>query len=134
MRPPEAHMGTYLVSAEASFSAAHTLAGVERCDRMHGHDWRIRLTVEVPEDKVGATGMAVDFRTVEALAAEAVADFDHRLLNELEAFKGVSPTAERVALEVSRRVRDRLEAALPEARLYEVEVWETPTYRVVYRP
>lgn len=127
-------MGKYLVSAEVSFSAAHTLAGVERCDRMHGHDWRVRLTVEVPEERIGSGGMAVDFRTIESLAAEGVADFDHRLLNELEAFRGTSPTAERVALEVSRRVRDRLKALVPEARLYEVEVWETPTYRVVYRP
>ncbi len=127
-------MGKYLVSAEASFSAAHTLTGVERCDRMHGHDWRVRLTVEVPEDNLGAGGMAIDFRTIEALAEEAVADFDHRLLNELDAFKDRSPTAERVALEVARRVRDRLKAVVPQVRLYEVEVWETPTYRVVYRP
>ncbi len=127
-------MGKYLVSAEASFSAAHTLAGVEKCDRMHGHDFRVRLTIEVPEERIRSSGMAVDFRTIESLAAEAVVDFDHRLLNELEAFRDTSPTAERVALEVSRRVRDRLRALVPEARLYEVEVWETPTYRVVYRP
>jgi 6-pyruvoyltetrahydropterin/6-carboxytetrahydropterin synthase len=127
-------MGKYLVSAEASFSAAHTLAGVDRCDRMHGHDWRVRLTVEIPEEEIGASGMELDFRTIEALASEAVADFDHRLLNELEAFKEVSPTAERVALEVSRRVGDRLKTLAPAARLHEVEVWETPTYRVVYRP
>jgi 6-pyruvoyltetrahydropterin/6-carboxytetrahydropterin synthase len=101
---------------------------------MHGHDWRVRLTVEVAEQEVGASGMAVDFRTIEAMAAEVVADFDHRLLNELEAFQGASPTAERVALEVSRRIQDRLKLSVPHARLYEVEVWETPTYRVVYRP
>lgn len=127
-------MGRYLVSAEASFSAAHTLPGVERCDRLHGHDWRVRLSVEVAEERLGASGMVADFREIERLAAEVVSDFDHSLLNDLEEFKQLPPTAERVAFEVYRRAQSRLGQLLPGARLAEVEVWETPTYRVVYRP
>ncbi len=124
----------YLLSAETSFSAAHRLPGVDTCDRIHGHDWRVRLTVRVDAAAVGASGMAVDFREVERAARAAVEDFEHRDLNQLEPFKHTAPTAEQVARIVYERAHGQLSAAVPTARLEEVEVWETPAYRVVYRP
>lgn len=124
----------FLLSAETSFSAAHRLPGVDTCDRIHGHDWRVRLTVRVDAAALGAGGMAVDFREVERTARAAVEDFEHRDLNQLAAFSGTAPTAEQVARIVCQRAHDRLTHAVPAARVEEVEVWETPTYRVVYRP
>lgn len=126
--------GHYLLSAEASFSAAHTLPGVDTCDRMHGHDWRVRVTVRVEENGLDAGGMALDFRVIEEVTRDVVADFDHRLLNELDAFAGRAPTAERLARVISDRARQRLAGRAPRAAVAEVEVWETPQYRVVYRP
>lgn len=127
-------MPHFLLSAETSFSAAHRLPGVDMCDRIHGHDWRVRLTVRVDAAAVGASGMAVDFREVERTARAAVEDFEHRDLNQLEAFSGTAPTAEQVARLVGERAHARLARAAPAARVEEVEVWETPAYRVVYRP
>ena len=124
----------FLLSAETSFSAAHRLPGIDMCDRIHGHDYRVRLTVRVDAAAVGASGMAVDFREVERTARAAVEDFEHRDLNQLDAFSGTAPTAEQVARIVSERAHARLERSAPTARVEEVEVWETPAYRVVYRP
>ncbi len=127
-------MPRYLVSAETTFSAAHTLPGVELCERLHGHNWRVRLTVAVEESALDRGGMGLDFRVVETLARETVADFDHRYLNDLEPFRHRPPTAERIAKVVSDRAAQRLARDGAAALVEEVEVWETPAYRVVYRP
>jgi 6-pyruvoyltetrahydropterin/6-carboxytetrahydropterin synthase len=127
-------MAHYLLSAETSFSAAHHLPGIETCDRIHGHDWRVRLTVRVDATALGAGGMALDFREIERVTRRAVDDFEHRDLNQLPAFAGTAPTAEQVARVVYERARTSLESSVSGARVEEVEVWETPTYRVLYRP
>ena len=44
------------------------------------------------------------------------------------------PTAERVARLICVRASERLARVSAEASVAEVEVWETPTYRVIYRP
>ena len=124
----------YLLSAEAAFAAAHTLPGVEKCERMHGHNWSVRLTVRVDESALDSGGMAVDFRVVEDALRDAVADFDHAYLNELEPFLQVPPTAERIARVVCDRAAATLGAGAAVATIEAVEVWETPQYRVEYRP
>jgi 6-pyruvoyltetrahydropterin/6-carboxytetrahydropterin synthase len=124
----------YLLSAEAQFSAAHTLPGIKMCDRFHGHNWRIRLTVRVPESRLDALGMGVDFREIERITREAVADFEHRYLNDLPEFGDRPPTAERVAKIVCCRATERLAIVAPAAAVAAVDVWETPGYRVEYRP
>ena len=127
-------MAHYLLSAEASFAAAHTLPGVNKCDRLHGHNWRVRLTVRVEDDRLGAEGMGVDFRVIEEALRDTVAGFEHQYLNDLEPFKDHVPSAERVARVVCRAAGDRLGTDAPNAAVHEVEVWELPQYRVVYRP
>jgi 6-pyruvoyltetrahydropterin/6-carboxytetrahydropterin synthase len=127
-------VGYYLLSAEATFSAAHTLAGVDLCERMHGHNWRVRVTVRVPESALDRAGMGLDFRVLAALAGESVGDFEHRYLNDLPDFQQQPPSAERIASVLARRAAARLRALAPAATLEEVEVWETPHYRVVFRP
>ena len=127
-------MSHFLLSAETSFSAAHTLAGVDQCARMHGHNWRVRVTVRVGADGLDAHGMGVDFRDLERLTREAVADFEHRYLNELPAFAQRSPSAETIARVVSERVTDRLAGHPSGVAVTQVELWEMPQYKVVYRP
>ena len=124
----------YLLSAEAGFSAAHTLPGIDMCQRLHGHNWRVRLTVRVPESRLDGLGMGVDFREIERVTRETVADFEHRYLNDLPEFVDRPPTAERVAKVVYTRAAERLATVAPAAEIADVEVWETPEYRVVYRP
>lgn len=127
-------MAHYLLSAETQFSAAHTLPGVDMCDRMHGHNWRVRLTVRVEESALDSIGMGVDFRAIEQLLASVVADFEHQYLNGLEPFHAHAPTAEFMAKLIATRAQSRLEDDAPAAAVEELELWEMPQYRVVYRP
>jgi 6-pyruvoyltetrahydropterin/6-carboxytetrahydropterin synthase len=127
-------MAHFLLSAEATFSAAHTLAGVPTCDRLHGHNWRVRVTVRLEGDALDRHGMGVDFRVIERATKEAVAEFDHAFLNELAPFRERPPTAERVAVVVEEAVRTRLSREAPAARVAAVDVWELPQYRVSYHP
>lgn len=90
--------------------------------------------MRVAHADLDAKGMAVDFRVIERAAREAVSDFDHAYLNELEPFRQRPPTAERVAEVICTRVINGLSEAAPRATMEEVEVWELPQYRVSYRP
>jgi 6-pyruvoyltetrahydropterin/6-carboxytetrahydropterin synthase len=127
-------MAHYLLSAEATFAAAHTLPGVKQCERLHGHNWRVRLTVRVEEDGIGPHGMGVDFRVIEDAVKDTVAPFEHQYLNDLRPFAEHPPTAERLARLVCEGARARLDGAAATVSVHEVEVWELPQYRVVYRP
>lgn len=127
-------MPHYLLSAEARFSAAHTLPGVAACDRMHGHNWRVRITIRLDAGALDRRRMGLDFRDLQAVTGQCVEDFEHRYLNDLEPFREEPPTAEMLARVVAERATTRLERLAPAARVEEVEVWEVPEYRVVYHP
>lgn len=127
-------MGYYLLSTETTFSAAHTLPDAGACAQLHGHNWRVRFTVQVEESKINALGMGIDFRVLDEILRGSVADFDHAFLNHLEPFKERSPTAELIAREVYQRSCALLEETHPAATVAEVEVWEMAGYRAVYRP
>jgi len=126
--------GTFHLSAEAAFAAAHTLPGVDMCSRMHGHNWRVRVTVRVAAEHVDALGMGVDFRDLERHTREAVAEFEHQYLNDLPAFAHHPPTAETIARIVAERLTARLAGHSSQAAVAEVELWEMPQFKVSYRP
>jgi len=126
--------GTYLLSAEATFAAAHTLPGVDMCARMHGHNWRVRVTVRVAAARLDATGMGLDFRDLERFAREATSEFEHRYLNDLPAFQDRPPTAETLARVVAERIAAAVTGHASGAEVAEVELWETPLFKVSYRP
>jgi len=127
-------MPCFLLSAETAFAAAHTLPGVPMCERLHGHNWRVRLTVSMDESELDQRGMGLDFRAIEEALQSAVADFDHRYLNDLEPFRERAPTAERLVQVIHTRAASRVATHSPTAKVVEVELWEMPQYRVSYRP
>lgn len=107
------------VSREFRFEAAHRLENYGgKCEALHGHTWRIRVTVEGP---VGDDGLAFDFVRLEQEVRERVLSVvDHVYLNDHIR----PPSAENVAL----WAWDRL-SHLP---LVEIRVWETPECAVTY--
>jgi 6-pyruvoyltetrahydropterin/6-carboxytetrahydropterin synthase len=109
-----------LVSREFTFAGAHRLPGYEgSCERLHGHTWRLRVTVRAP---VGADGLAFDFKRLgQAVRDRVIGVLDHADLNEVMP----QPSAERIAQWVWNRL-----AGLP---LWEVRVWESDQTFVTYR-
>lgn len=121
----------YEVSVEDAFSAAHALRGYAGdCERLHGHNWRVELTVEARA--LDAVGMAADFRELKAALGEAVRPLDHRNLNEdVAAFREANATTERLARLVAEQVAPKLPAGVRVAR---VRVWESAGASAAFFP
>ena len=101
------------VSRTFTFEAAHQLPWHRgRCRNLHGHSYRLVVTVDGP---VGEDGMVLDFDDLAATVdREVVQRYDHSYLNDLLE----NPTAELLAQEIWKT----LEAALPVSR---ITLWET---------
>lgn len=110
------------VSVEFGFSASHRVSAEGApCRGLHGHDYRVRLTLDRPLDPT--TGLAADHAQIRSLFLTKVfARIDHRNLNDfLE-----NPTAERVAIWLFDLLREDLPA------LSEIRVAETADREVTY--
>lgn len=102
-----------------TFEAAHRLPNVpktHRCFRMHGHSYRIELTLEGPVDPT--SGFVVDFFDVEAAFGPLLERLDHHCLNDIDGLE--NPTAEHIAIWIWQRVKPLL------PQVCSVRVFETP--------
>ncbi|MGQ9811564.1 MAG: 6-carboxytetrahydropterin synthase QueD [bacterium] len=116
------------ISTEATFSAAHFIAGYAGdCSRLHGHNWVVRVFVR--SEKRSESGITCDFRGLRHLLEDVVSPLDHSVLNEVEGFGNLNPTAETLAEWIYERLKSRLE---PDIRLARVEVWESPKNFAAY--
>jgi 6-pyruvoyltetrahydropterin/6-carboxytetrahydropterin synthase len=111
------------LTIEVPFCAALRLPNLEGpCQRLHGHDYRLAVTVRGKPD--AHTGAIVDFlalrRTVEE---QVVSKLDHRLMNEVIE----NPTAEHMVLWIWQKLKDSVPS------LSSVQLWESPEYSVTYR-
>jgi 6-pyruvoyltetrahydropterin/6-carboxytetrahydropterin synthase len=97
-----------------TFEAAHQLPWHQgRCHDLHGHSYRLEVTVEGP---LTENGVVVDFADLKAVVGREVIDrYDHKYLNDLID----NPTAELVAHEIWKS----LEAA--GLGITRVRLWET---------
>ncbi|MBW3614980.1 MAG: 6-carboxytetrahydropterin synthase QueD [Actinobacteria bacterium] len=111
------------VTRTFSFEAAHQLPWHEgKCRRLHGHTYRLEVTVEGP---VGDNGIVVDFAEVKAVVEREVVDrYDHQFLNDFMD----NPTAELLAAEIWKAV----EAA--KLGVSRIRLWETPDSFVELTP
>ena len=119
----------YTVRVEEDFSAAHFLTRYHgKCERLHGHNYKVRVTASGTELDEG--GMLMDFSTLRSFLHEIVDQLDHTSLNDHPAFSDGAPSAERIA----RFVYDRMHADLPKVRITLVEVFETERSLATYSP
>ena len=117
------------ISVEKTIAAAHRLFDYQGpCEALHGHNYRVQVFYGGME--LDSYGMLVDFTDVKR-AFHAVLDIvDHTYLNELPAFRDLSPSAENIAAYIFHELK---RTDFPRAKLLRVEVWETPTQRAIYR-
>jgi 6-pyruvoyltetrahydropterin/6-carboxytetrahydropterin synthase len=114
------------IRKQFAFEAAHVLpyhAG--KCSRLHGHSYRLDVTVAGPLQADGpATGMVVDFDELARIVRATVVDkLDHTHLNDAID----NPTSENIIVWIWRR----LEPQLP--GLAELTLWETATACAILR-
>jgi 6-pyruvoyltetrahydropterin/6-carboxytetrahydropterin synthase len=123
--------GTYALTVRTTFAAAHRLREYEgNCERLHGHNWRVEVTVEsrVLDDR----GIALDFRAIKAQLAEMLSRFDHKYLNDVAPFDVLNPSSENLARHMFEEMEKLI---LPPAVVARVAVWESEDARAeYYRP
>jgi len=121
--------GFFEIRVEKQFSAAHLLRGYQGdCALMHGHNWIVAAYVKCKA--LDEIGIGIDFRQVKEALKEVIAGLDHRILNEVPAFKEVNPTSENLARFVYKELSTRLNAGT--ARVSKVWVFETPGAGAAY--
>ncbi len=106
------------ISRSFSFEAAHRLPNVpadHKCARLHGHSFRVTLTVTGPVDE--QLGWVCDFAEIDAAWKPLHAILDHNYLNEVEGLE--NPTSEILARYIADRVN------IDGATLVSVRVHET---------
>ena len=116
------------IRVEKTIAAAHRLFGYDGpCETLHGHNYRVEVAYGGTE--LDQFGMLVDFTDVKKAFHAVLDTVDHTYLNELPAFRDVSPSAENIAAYVYHALR---RTEFPRAKLLRVSVWETPTQVAVY--
>lgn len=111
---------------EYRFEAAHFLPRVppgHKCARVHGHSYRIELSVTGPVDP--ETGWLIDFSVIDDAWAELHDRLDHRNLNDVPGLE--NSTCENLAAYIWAAMRPRI------PQISAVTVWETSDACCVYR-
>ena len=121
----------FAIEVETSFAAAHAivLGGVR--ERLHGHNWRVQ--VSVGGDSLDGELLLCDFHAVEGMLAAVTAPFRDGNLNETAPFDRMNPTAEALARHIAGELAARLTAADPRVHLEWVRVTEAPNCIAVVR-
>jgi 6-pyruvoyltetrahydropterin/6-carboxytetrahydropterin synthase len=88
---------------------------------LHGHNWKIQLTVR-GEQQDPTVGWVMDFKVIKEALNKELEKFDHTFLNDV---LQVSPTAENIA----KTIYTDLKRQIPVAK---VTVWETEKASVTY--
>ena len=121
----------YELKIVTHFAAAHQLTMVgEKCENMHGHNWKIE--VFVTGAKLDEAGVLMDFGIIKKHVAEVMSLLDHKYLNELEFFKNDQPSSENIAGVVARELQKRIDNSA--ARVSRVAAWESEDACATYTP
>lgn len=103
---------------EFKFDAAHNLVNYHgKCERLHGHTYKLAVTLKgVPDNE----GMVFDFVDLKRAVKELVlSKLDHSYINDILP----QPTAEYIAQWIFSALDEPLRR--PNCELYSVRVWET---------
>ena len=117
------------ISTETCVAAAHQLRlAPGEGERLHGHNWRIRITVRA--ERLDARGFVMDFNELLPALRATVEPYEHVFLNEVHPFDDVNPTAENIA----RVVFDNMSAKINDdrVRVVRLEVWENDVCAASY--
>lgn len=86
----------YRLNIITSFAAAHCLINYQgECENLHGHNWKVEVTVTAME--LDKAGLGIDFKILKAETIRLLKTLDHKYLNELPPFKDISPSSENIA-------------------------------------
>ncbi len=84
----------YEVTVEAGFSSGHYLRNYKgKCENPHGHNYKVRVTLAGTE--LDEAGLLLDFKLLKHVLRPVIERIDHMMLNDLEPFTVINPSAEK---------------------------------------
>ncbi len=115
-----------LLKKRFHFHSAHFLPSYKgKCENLHGHTYKLEVTVEGEPNE---EGMIIDFSDLKRVVKEEILDkLDHKLINDIIPI----PSAEYIGIWIFGKLHKRLQNDFPNVKLISVEVWETETSSVV---
>ena len=86
----------YEVTVQAHFSSGHYLRDYHgKCENPHGHNYRVLVTLAGAE--LESNGLLLDFKVLKDILKPVVGYLDHQMINDLEPFTTLNPSAENLA-------------------------------------
>jgi 6-pyruvoyltetrahydropterin/6-carboxytetrahydropterin synthase len=107
------------------FEAAHYLPNVpdeHKCKRMHGHSYRLRVTVKGESGE--KSGWVMDFADLKSIVSPVIEKLDHQCLNDIRGLE--NPTAENLAIWIWNEVKPLMSS------LHEIQLNETESSGCIY--
>ncbi len=84
------------VTVEDTFAAGHYLRNYKgKCENPHGHNYKIRVTLAGAE--LDKAGLLLDFKDLREVMKHVIERLDHQMINEIEPFTVINPSAENLA-------------------------------------
>lgn len=115
------------VTVQAGFSSGHYLRNYHgKCENPHGHNYRVFVTLVGSE--LDEAGMLLDFKLLKQVLRPTIDYLDHQMINDLEPFTTLNPSAENLARYFfEQTAKQLLDMAQGRVRVKDCTVYETDT-------
>ena len=122
----------YEITVEDTFAAGHYLRNYKgKCENPHGHNYKVRVTLTGGE--LDKAGLLVDFKDLKDVMKQVIDRLDHRMINDLEPFTELNPSAENLAKYFYDEANRKLGLVTQgRVRVKNVTVFETDTTTATY--
>jgi 6-pyruvoyltetrahydropterin/6-carboxytetrahydropterin synthase len=115
------------VTVEAGFSSGHYLRNYRgKCENPHGHNYKVFVTLVGEE--LDEAGLLLDFKLLKQVMRPVVDYLDHQMINDLEPFTTVNPSAENLARYFYQETAKQLrEMTADRVKVKDCTLYETDT-------
>ncbi|WP_263367474.1 6-carboxytetrahydropterin synthase QueD [Edaphobacter bradus] len=115
------------VTVEAGFSSGHYLRNYRgKCENPHGHNYKVFVTLVGKE--LDEAGLLLDFKLLKQVMRPLVDRLDHQMINDLEPFTTVNPSAENLARYFYQETAKQLdEMTAGRVKIKDCTLYETDT-------
>ena len=120
------------VTVERGFSSGHFLRNYKgKCENPHGHNYKVRITLR--GEALDKAGLLLDFRDLKQVMRPVIERLDHQMINDIEPFTSLNPSAENLAKYFFDQTNDRLKN-VTSGRVFvkDVTIYETDTTTAKY--
>ena len=115
------------ITVQAGFSSGHFLRDYHgKCENPHGHNYRVLVTLV--GEQLEPNGLLLDFKVLKQILRPTIQYLDHNMINDLEPFTTLNPSAENLAKYFYDRTADELQRMTSgRVRVKDCTIWETDT-------